>query len=69
MFGAIIGILFGLYAIAAVINVIGVVIGAVFSGATFILAEVFSGEGIVLGIVIGLALYFWLKRRNTVHEG
>ena len=69
MFGAIIGILFGLYVIAAVINVIGVVIGAVFSGATFILAEVFSGEGIALGIAIGLALYFWLKRRNTVNEG
>ncbi|MCR5294757.1 MAG: hypothetical protein K6E30_06220 [Lachnospiraceae bacterium] len=69
MFGVIIGILFGLYVIAAVINVIGVIIGAVFSGATFILAEVFSGEGIVLGIVIGLALYFWLKKRNAANMG
>ena len=46
MFGAMIGILFGLYVILTVINVIGVVIGAVFSGALFLLAKVFSGEGI-----------------------
>ena len=32
MFGMIVGILFGLYVIAAVINVVGVIIGAVFSG-------------------------------------
>ena len=53
MFGAIIGIVFGLYAVVAVINVIGVVIGAVFSGAAFMLGEVFSGEGLVIGIVMG----------------
>jgi len=69
MFGAIIGILFGLYVIAAVINVIGVVIGAVFSGMSFALAEVFSGEGIAIGIAIGLVLYFWLKGRNAADEG
>ncbi len=69
MFGAIIGILFGLYVIAAVINVIGVIIGAVFSGMSFMLAEVFSGEGIAVGIAIGLVLYFWLKRKNTANEG
>ena len=32
MFGMIVGILFGVYVIAAVINVAGVIIGAVFSG-------------------------------------
>ncbi len=69
MFGAIIGIVFGLYAVGAVINVIGVVIGAVFSGAVFMLGEVFSGEGLVIGIVIGLVLYFWLKKRNASNMG
>ena len=68
MFGAMIGILFGLYVILAVINVIGVVVGAVFSGASFLLAEVFSGEGIAAGIAIGLVLYFRLKKRNAVSE-
>ena len=69
MFGAIIGIVFGLYAVVAVINVIGVMIGAVFSGAAFMLGEVFSGEGLVIGIVIGLVLYFWLKKRNASNMG
>ena len=68
MFGAIIGILFGLYAVVAVINVIGVVIGAVFSGAAFMLGEVFSSEGLVIGMVIGLVLYYWLKKRNAAGE-
>ena len=68
MFGAMIGILFGLYVILAAINVIGVVIGSVFSGASFLLAEVFSGEGIAVGIAIGLVLYFRLKKRNAVSE-
>ena len=69
MFGAIIGIVFGLYAVVAVINMIGVVIGAVFSGAVFMLGEVFSGESLVIGIVIGLVLYFWLKKRNASNMG
>ena len=66
MFVAIVGILVILYMAAALVNVVGVVIGAVFSGAAFLLAEVFSGEGIVIGIVIGVALYYWLKKRNAV---
>ena len=68
MFRAIIGILFGLYAVVAAINVIGVVIEAVFSGAAFMIGEVFSGEGLVIGIVIGLVLYYRLKKRNAAGE-
>ena len=73
MFGMIVGILFGLYVIAAVINVVGVIIGAVFSGVGTLLGGIFSaafsGEGILIGIVIGLAWYFSMKKRNTVKEG
>ena len=68
MFGAIIGIVFGLYVVVAVFNVIGAVIWAVFSGTAFMIGEVFSGEGLVIGIVIGLVLYFRLKIRNAVGE-
>lgn len=68
MFVMMVGILFGVYVIAAVINVIGVIIGAVFSGAGALLGEivsgVFSGEGLALGIVIGLVWYF-LRKRNA----
>ena len=78
MFGMIIGILFGLYVIAAIIKVIGVIIGAVFSGVGALLGGIFSGvfslidgvfswEGILLGVVLGLAWYF-LRRRNGAAE-
>ena len=73
MFGMIVGVLFGLYAIAAVINVVGVIIGAVFSGIGSLIGRivysVFSGEGLAVGIVIGLVWYFWMKKRNLVKEG
>ncbi len=64
MFGAMIGILFGLYVILAVINAIGVVVGAVFSGASFLLAEVFSGEG----IAVGIAMYFLCFNRKKTAQ-
>ena len=74
--GILFGGFFGIYVILAVLNVAGVVIGAVFSG----LAAAFSGvvNGIVsvfsdigstgtliVGIVIGLALYFHIRRRKS----
>ena len=78
MFGMIIGILFGVYVIAAIIKVIGVIIEAVFSGVGALLGGIFSGvfslidgvfswEGILLGVVLGLTWYF-LRRRNVVTE-
>ena len=79
MFLSIIGMVVGLYVIVAVmsvlaalvgvVGVVGVIIGAVFSGASLIFAEAFSGEAIVIGIVMGLVLYFWLRNRNQAKEG
>ena len=72
MFGMIVGILFGLYVIAAVINVIGVIIGAVFFGAGSLLSGIFSlafsGEGLVAGIVLGVLAYNLFRKRNTAGE-
>ena len=72
MFGMIVGILFVLYVIAAVINVVGVIIGAVFSGVGSIIGGIFSlteaeftGEGLAVGIVLGILLFYWLKKRNA----
>ena len=69
MFGAIIGILFGLYVILAVINVIGVIIGAVFSGVGSLIGGIssmaFSGEGLAVGIMLGALAYMFFQKRNT----
>lgn len=68
MFGAIIGILFGLYVILAVINVIGVIIGAVFSGIGSLIGGIssmaFSGEGLAVGIMLGALAYMFFQKRN-----
>ena len=78
--GLLFGGLFGIYAILAVLNVAGVVIGAVFSGlaAAFSaviggVGSVFSGigaelgsvGGLVGGVVIGLLLFFWIRSRKA----
>ena len=68
MFGAIVGVIFGIYVVLALLNVAGLIVGAVFSGMASLIAGAFSGEGIVLGIVIGLVWYY-LSRKNTVKEG
>ena len=44
---------------------VGSVIGGIFSGLTSLAAGAFSGKGIVIGIVIGLALYFYLRRQRA----
>ena len=44
-------------------------LGSVFSGLAAVVEGIFSaafsGSGLVLGIVIGLALFIWLKKRNA----
>ena len=49
MFGLIIGILFLVYVIAALIGVAGVIFGAVFSGIGSLISGIFSGKGLVIG--------------------
>ncbi len=70
------GILFGIYAILAVLNVAGIVIGAVFSGLTAVLYRViweiggiFSGigsaGGLIAGIIIGVVLFRCIRNRRN----
>ena len=73
------GLLFGVYAILAVLNVAGIVIGAVFSGLaaafTGILSaagSVFSGigtsTGLPIGITLGIVLFYWIRNRKARSE-
>ena len=68
MIGALVGVVFGLYVLTALVSVIGVIISAVVSGAISLIASLFtfSGEEIVLGIVIGFAAFWFFRRRNAV---
>ena len=54
--------------IGGIFGLIGSVIGGIFSGLTSLASGAFSGPGVVIGIVIGLALYFRLKKRDETTE-
>ena len=64
MFGGWIAII----VIGGVLGLIGSIIGGIFSGLISLASSAFSGSGVVIGFVIGLALYFGLKKRNAVQE-
>ena len=50
--------------VGGVFGLIGSVIGGVFSGLASLAPGAFSGRGIVFGIVIGIALYFYIRRQK-----
>ncbi len=54
--------------IEGVLGLVGSIIGGIFSGLSSLASGAFSGSSVVLGVAIGLALYFWLKKRNTAAE-
>ena len=54
--------------IGGVLGLIGSILGGIFSGLASVASGVFSGSGVAIGIVMGLALYFWLKKRNEAKE-
>ena len=59
---------FAIAVIGGVLGLAGSIIGGIFSGLTSLASGAFSGTGVVIGIVIGLALYFRLKKRNETTE-
>ena len=59
---------FAIAVIGGVLGLAGSIIGGIFSGLTSLASGAFSGPGVVIGIVIGLALYFRLKKRDETTE-
>ena len=55
--------------IGGVLGLVGSIIGGIFSGLASLASGAFSGGSVLAGVVIGLALYFWLKKRNEGTEG
>lgn len=81
--GLLFGGIFGIYAILAVLNVAGTVIGAVFSGLAAAFSGILSaagsvfsgiGEGIsntgglVIGIVLGLGLFYVIRNHRNAQK-
>ena len=54
--------------LSGVLGLVGSIIGGVFRGLGSLASGAFTGGGLVIGIAIGIALYFWLKKRNAARE-
>ena len=54
--------------LGSILGLAGSIIGGVFEGLGSLASGAFTGSGLVIGIVIGLALFFRLKKRNTARE-
>ena len=51
--------------VGGVLGLIGSVIGGIFSGLASLTSAAFSGSGLVIGIVIGLAVFWYFRNRNA----
>ena len=51
--------------VGGVLGLIGSVIGGIFSGLASLTSAAFSGSGLVIGIVIGLAAFWYFRNRNA----
>ncbi len=64
MFGGWIAVI----SLAGVFALFGTMIGGVFGGLDALAEGAFSVSGLVPGIILGLLLYFWLKKRNAAQQ-
>ena len=51
--------------VGGVLGLIGSIIGGIFSGLASLTSAAFSGSGLVIGIVIGLAAFWYFRNRNA----
>ena len=51
--------------LGGILGLVGSIIGGVFEGLGSLASGAFTGGGLVIGIVIGLALYFFIRRRKN----
>ena len=66
MFGMIVGIVVLVYVGAALLSVLGLIFGTLFSAALSLAGWLFSGKGIVIGIIVGYLLVRYLRNRETI---
>ena len=66
MFGMIVGFVVLVYVGAALLSVLGLIFGTLFSTALSLAGWLFSGKGIVIGIIVGYLLVRYLRNRETL---
>ena len=66
MFGMIVGIVVLVYVGAALLSVLGLVFGTLFSAALSLAGWLFSGKGIVIGLIIGYLAVRYFRNRETI---
>lgn len=57
-----------LAAVGGILSLIGMAIGGVFSGLSSLTSAAFSGSGLVIGIVIGMAAYCYFRNRKKAEN-
>ena len=63
-----VGVIAILAGAAALVGLVGLIIGAVFSGTASLIGGAFSGEGVVLGIVLGVLAYKHYRGDNAMNN-
>ena len=66
MLGMIVGFVVLVYVGAALLSVLGLIFGTLFSAALSLAGWLFSGRGIVIGIILGYLLVRYLRNRETL---
>ena len=66
MFGMIVGFVVLVYVGAALLSVLGLIFGTLFSAALSLAGWLFSGRGIVIGIIIGYLAVRYFRNREAI---
>ena len=66
MLGMIVGFVVLIYVGAALLSVLGLIFGALFSTALSLAGWLFSGRGIVIGIIVGYLAVRYFRNRETI---
>ena len=66
MFGMIVGFVVLVYVGAALLSVLGLIFGTLFSAALSLAGWLFSGKGIVIGIIAGYLAVRYFRNRETI---
>ena len=66
MFAMIVGIIAVVYVGAALLSVLGLIFGTLFSTALSLANWLFSGKGIIIGIIVGYLAVRYFRNRETL---